>query len=339
MNISILSETQIESAGNICLLEMRNSKGTNVRLINWGASLVSIETIDNKGELSNILLGYSSPLEYIVDTYYMGATIGPFANRIRNALFSVDGKLFYLDRNEGVNINHSGKACVGRKCWNWEVIENSVCFSLLSPHLEGGFPGNLLLNIKYSLTDDDVLLIEYYGMTDAKTYVNLTNHAYFNLDDHTKRISEHWLQINADEILETDSTFIPTGRLVSVKNTPFDFSKGHLIGDYLYDLNNQQIVWNKGYNHYYVFRNVQASMSLLHAASLICPSNGRRVDIFTDYPGMLLYTAGYYCCPDTGVCFETQYYPDTPSHIHFPSCLLSPGEVYYHKTAFKFSID
>lgn len=339
MDISVLSETCIESVGNICLFSLRNTNGTTVKLTNWGASLVSIDTVDNKGSFSNILLGYSGVVDYMQDSYYMGAVIGPFANRICGGKFSIDGKSYFLDCNDGANTNHSGSACIGRKRWEWEILDHGLCFSILSPHLDGGFPGNLLLKVIYSLTENDELVIDYYATTDVKTYVNLTNHAYFNLGNPKEKISTHWLQINASKILETDATFIPTGQCVSVDGTPFDFSFSHPIGDFMFDINNQQIRWNRGYNHYYILNCMATPRSLIHAASLFYPSNGKRVDVFTDYPGMLLYTSGYYCIPDTGVCFETQYFPDTPSHAHFPSCLLNPGNIYRHKTVFKFSIN
>lgn len=337
MRTYVLSETPVNGIGTLVLLRMQNSQGLSVDVTNWGASLVSAIVPDRKGVYGNILLGYNDITDYVRDSYYLGAIIGPFANRIHNACFQIGEETFRLDRNDGMNTNHSGAACIGRKCWHYELTPEGICFSILSPHLSGGYPGNIQIKVYYTLTDDNELHITYWAETDRKTYVNLTNHAYFNLGNATEKITGHLLQIHSLEMVETDSAFIPTGKIVNVKESPFDFSKIHRIGQDLYDKTNQQLVWNKGYNHCYTFHNPEKE--LVCVATLLHPGNGRRMDVFTDYPGMLLYTAGYYRNPDTGICFEAQYFPDTPSHKEFPSCLLSPGENYCHKTVFKFSIN
>lgn len=339
MRTFILSENSINREETICFFRLQNNQGITVDVTNWGAALTAATIPDYKGNFDNILLGYGTAEEYMHDDYYLGAIIGPFANRIQGAKLTIGKETYQLDRNDGINSNHSGSACVGRKCWSWKLTDKGICFSILTRHLEGGYPGNIRITITYSLTDTNELHIDYAAETDRTTYVNLTNHAYFNLGNHEDTITGHLLQVNSPEILETDSAFIPTGRYVDVKGSPFDFLSLRPIGSHLHAPDNQQLVWNKGYNHCYVFNRSAQKIPLAHVASLIHPTNRRRVDVFTDYPGMLLYTAGYYRRPDTGVCFEAQYFPGTPSHPHFPSCLLNPGEQYRHQTIFKFSIN
>jgi aldose 1-epimerase len=339
MKTHITSKKQLDSTSTVCFFRLQNGQGISVDVTNWGATLVAALIPDNKGVCENILLGYQSAEKYINDPFYLGATIGPFANRIGNASFQIDGKTYLLDRNDGMNTNHSGLACIGHKCWQWELTEKGPLFSILSPHLEGGYPGNIRIEVLYSLTETNELHITYRAETDRKTYINLTNHAYFNLGKHDEKIDGHLLQVNSEKRLDTDSAFIPTGKFADTNNSPFDFSQLRPIGQYLHDTSNQQIVWNKGYNHCYELRKQVENKAHQWAATLVHPENKRRVDVFTDYPGMLLYTAGYYRNPDTGVCFEAQYFPDTPSHPDFPSCLIEPGEQYHHQIIFKFSID
>ena len=208
-------------------------------------------------------------------------------------------------------------------------------FLLHSPDMEGGYPGNVQAEVEYQFTETNELTISYHGTTDRPTYLNLTNHAYFNLSGNKRKITEHELMIPAARILETTSQFIPTGQAQDVKDSPFDFSTCRSIGAHLYD-DNEQLHWNKGYNHCYILKE-ESSDTLLTAAVLSDPFSGRRLTVRTDLPGVLLYTAGYLApTPDIGVCLETQYFPDTPSHPHFPSCLLMPGEEYRHRTIYTF---
>ena len=265
----------------------------------------------------------------------MGATVGRFANRIHQASFSIEGTTYLLEKNDGENTNHGGLSSFHKKIWQWKRTDSGIRFLLHSPDMEGGYPGNVQAEVEYQFTETNELTISYHGTTDRPTYLNLTNHAYFNLSGDKRKITEHELMIPAARILETTSQFIPTGQAQDVKDSPFDFSTSRSIGAHLYD-DNEQLHWNKGYNHCYILKE-ESSDTLLTAAVLSDPFSGRRLTVRTDLPGVLLYTAGYLApTPDIGVCLETQYFPDTPSHPHFPSCLLMPGEEYRHRTIYTF---
>lgn len=335
MNITVQPWGVTPSNEPIYLFRLTNETGASIELTNWGATWVSASMVDNNGNLSNVLQGYSSAEEYINDTYYMGATVGRFANRIHQASFSIQDKVYSLEKNDGNNTNHGGTSGFNKKLWEWEQLSNGIRFKLYSPDGEGGYPGNVTVEVTYTFSETNELTIHYQGTTDQPTYLNLTNHAYFNLSGTTEKIDRHILQIPSEQILETTSAFIPTGRFCQVANTPFDFTSPHSIGLHLHD-NNEQIRWNRGYNHCYLLKD-KASNKLQTAAILSDPDSGRMLTVETDLPGILLYTAGYLPMPDTAVCLETQYFPDTPSHAHFPSCLLMPGEEYCQRTVYKFS--
>lgn len=199
-----------------------------------------------------------------------------------------------------------------------------------------GFPGNIRVITDYRFNEDNELSVRHYAETDCATYINMTNHAYFNLCGKGKKITEHRLHIPADRILDTTPAFIPTGKRMNVKNTPFDFTSLKPIGTDLY-ADHEQLLWNKGYNHCYILKD-EISVEMLEAASLYEPVTGRKMTVMTDLPAVLLYTAGYYERPDTAVCLETQFYPDTPSHSDFPSCLVLPEKAYEHCTLFHFQV-
>lgn len=325
-----------DSSGEaIDLLRLTNSSGFYVELTNLGATWVSAVIPSADGSMSNMLLGYGNVEGYLNDIYYTGATVGRFANRIDKATFSIDGVTYHLDKNDGSNTNHGGFSGFDKKVWKWEKRSSGVRFSLFSPNGEGGYPGNVYVSVEYLLNENNELLIYYRGRTDCPTYLNMTNHAYFNLSGDKRKITDHYLQISSDTILDTTSEYIPTGAFINVTGTPFDFTRMKRIGDSLY-VENQQLRQNRGYNHCYVIKKT-SSKEMRQAARLFDPATNRELIVETDLPGILLYTAGYLHFPDTGVCLETQFFPDTPSHPHFPSCLLFPEEEYSYRTLFKFN--
>lgn len=335
--IKITSNTELYTSDGkpVVRIEIKNSSGAYVELSNWGARWLSAFMPDRNGRLANVLVGYESLSDYMTDPYYLGATVGRFANRIGGASFTIGGKMFYLDKNDGENTNHGGTDGFHRKLWQWEELPDGVRFSLDSPDGEGGFPGNVRVIADYRLTEDNELVVRHRAVTDAPTYINLTNHAYFNLSGRMEeKITGHRLQISSRRMLETTPDFIPTGKIVETDGTPFDFFSGKLVGKDLY-ADNEQLLHNKGYNHCYVLKE-RVSPEVLQAASLSDAGTGRKLTVKTDLPSVLLYTAGYYVRPDTAVCLETQFYPDTPSHADFPSCLLLPGEEYDHVSSFRF---
>lgn len=321
----------------VFLFKVVNGTGAYVEFTNWGARWITAAVPDTNGHLTNVIVGYDTLEEYLSDTYYMGATIGRFANRIANASFVIDDITYQLETNDGCNTNHGGTTGFDQKLWQWEELPNGVRFILTSPDGEGGYPGNLDVVVDYCWDECNELTVSYFGKSDKTTYLNMTNHAYFNLSGTREKITSHLLTIPAGRMLDTTPAFIPTGKIIPVANTPFDFTHCKQIGQELY-ADNRQLHNNRGYNHCYVLKE-HPSCDMLQAACLCEPISKRRLTVTTDLPGVLLYTAGYYKFPDTAVCLETQFFPDTPSHSHFPSCLLTPGRAYNQRTIYKFDID
>ena len=321
----------------VYLFRITNRSGSYVELTNWGARWITACIPDKNGKLANVLAGYDDLKDYLTDEYYMGTTIGRFANRIANASFTIDNVKYNLEANDGRHSNHGGTSGSHRKLWQWEELPDGVRFMLDSPDGEGGYPGNIHISVEYRWSEENSLTIRYWGTTDKKTYLNLTNHAYFNLSGTTNKITKHQLTVPTEWMLDTTPECIPTGKIVHIAGTPFDFTSGKFIGKDLY-ADDSQLKYNKGYNHCYVLRRTALDEKVC-AAQLNDPETGRRLTIETDLPGVLLYTAGYYKNPDTAVCLETQFFPDTSSHSHFPSCMLSPGEEYKQQTIYKFSIE
>ena len=310
---------------------LENPAGAAVELTNWGARWLSAIVPDKAGRMANVLLAPDSLLD---DGFYMGAIVGRFANRIGGACFRIDGQTFELEKNDGANTNHGGFSGFDRKLWDWEVMEDGMRFTRVSPDGEGGYPGNVQVSVEYRWNEQNELSILYRGTTDKPTFLNLTNHAYFNLGGHGETITGHVLCIPAHTMLDTTQEFIPTGKRVTVDGTPFDFTTPKSVGRDLH-ANHEQLRWNRGYNHCYVLK-TEKSGEMVEAAVLTDPQSGRRLSVKTDLPSVLLYTAGYYTHPDTAVCLEAQFYPDTPSHPDFPPCLLRPGEEYRQTTVFRF---
>lgn len=319
-------------------ITLTNANGASVRLTNWGARLLEVRIPDREGHLDNVVV---TPEDVIGDTFYMGATVGRFANRIGKAQIIVDGTTYRLDKNDGENTNHGGNIGFDRRLWQWKQTGNTARFTLTSPDGECGFPGTVNVSVEYRWDDDNCLTIIYDGTTDAATYLNMTNHTYFDLSCHNGKqqgaIYGHELQIRSHHILDTTADFIPTGKKVCVDGTPFDFTNAKPIGSDIH-ADNEQLRWNRGYNHCYVLKE-EKSETMIEAATLRDPDSGRWLKVSTDLPSVLLYTAGYFPVPDSAVCLEAQYYPDTPSHPDFPSCLLRPGETHHHTTVFAFGCE
>ncbi len=332
------------SGVEVHLFRLVHKSGAYIELTNYGATWVSAVLPDREGNLSDVILGYDSLTGYLADTAYMGSAVGRFANRIGNARFILNDKTYELDQNDGKNCNHGGFSGFNIKVFDYLIEDNEVVFSLFSPDGEGGLPGNLRLKVTYSFSDDLTVTIHYSAVSDQDTYLNLTNHAYFNLQG-SGNILEHMLYIPYTQMLVTDEFFIPTGEFRNVDNTPFDFSKPKQIGSDIFE-NNPQLINNKGYNHCYVLDNPDAECK--HAAVLYEPKTGRQLDIFTTKPALLIYSAGFlssveagktgHCYfPYAGFCLETQYFPDSPNQPDFPDCVLRKGEIYDHRTEYRFS--
>lgn len=336
MQVSKRILTQTPSGTPVYGFRLTNSAGAYVELTNWGARWLSAVVPDANGVMANVITGYDNEEELMADDFYMGAVIGRFANRIGGAAFTLDGIRYELERNDGDNTNHGGFSGFHRKVWQDELLEDGVRFTLVSPDGEGGYPGTVRVTAEYRWNERNELTLRFGGTTDAPTYLNLTNHAYFNLSGQRGSVEGHELRIPASTILDNTAAFIPTGRRTPVTGTPFDFTRPKAVGRNLHE-DNEQLKWNRGYNHCFILKE-EKSDEMKMAGEVYEPSTGRTLTVCTDYPAVLLYSAGYYTQPTTALCLETQYFPDTPSHADFPSCLLRPGEVFRQQTVYAFGI-
>jgi aldose 1-epimerase len=330
------------------LFTMENANGMVVTLTNYGAKIVSIYAPDRNGKYSDVMLGFNSLDEYRKYSASHGAVVGPFANRIANARFTIDNETYLLPVNNGQACLHSGPDSWYRKVWDFEEKENAVTFRIESPDGEFGFPGNKSAKVTYTLTDDNELKIDYEATTDKKTHINLTNHSYFNLrGEGNGDILDHVLVINADSVSPViDNSMIPTGKIENIKGTPLDFTSPHPIGQRI-DADHPQLIFGSGYDFNYVINS--KSSELAFAASVFEPESGRYMEVFTTEPGVQLYTGNHMRGAETGksgkpytsrsgFCLETQHFPDSPNQPDFPSTLLKPGEVFKSTTIFKFSV-
>ncbi len=341
---------QIEHDGKqVDLFTLKNSNGVTVQLTNYGGKIVSILVPDKNGNMGDVCLGYESASEYIHGAASLGATIDRYANRIAGGQFELNGQVYQLFKNNGPNTIHGGKKGYRFVVWDAEQLnDQSVELSYLSPDGEEGFPGNLLVKVLFTVTDDNELKLDYTATTDKPTVLNLTNHAFYNLKGEGQGdVLDHVLQVNADLFTPTDETAIPTGEFRDVAGTPFDFRTPKPLGQ---DINadNQQLEYAGGYDHNFVLNKEKGELAF--AARLSEPTTGRVMEVFTTEPGLQVYTANSLTGEGTdigkagksygqrsAVCLETQHFPDSPNHPEFPSTVLNPGETYTSTTIYKFS--
>lgn len=330
------------------LFTMKNENGMVVTLTNYGAKIVSIYVPDKNGDFADVMLGFNSLEKYREWGASHGAVVGPFANRIANAQFTIGEETYQLPVNNGEACLHSGPDSWYRKVWDYEQNGNSTVFTLESPDGEFGFPGNKKVKVTYTLTENNELKIDYEVTTDKATHINLTNHSYFNLrGEGNGDILNHVLVINADKSTPVvDESMIPTGEIVDIRGTDLDFTTPHAIGERI-DNDNPQLVFGAGYDFNYVLN--KESNELSFAASAFEPESGRYMEVFTTEPGVQLYSGNHLNGKEigkggkpytarTGFCLETQHFPDSPNQPGFPSTLLNPGETYRSTTIFKFSV-
>jgi len=323
-----------------------------VVLLNYGATVISIDTPDKNGKSANIVSGFSNPEEYLGVHPYFGSVVGRFANRISGAKFELDGELYQLSLNEKVNQLHGGWEGFDRKIWKAEAVSSkSVTFSYVSKDGEEGYPGNLSAVVKYSLSDENTLLIEYSATTDKPTIVNLTNHSYFNLsgfEDPT--VLDHTLQIFADSYTVKNQTNTSSGEIRKVEGTALDFQSPKKIGEGV-----DEFGADMGYDHNFVLSKMPPGKysfdkTKFKVAILKNEASGRIMNVYTDQPGMQVYTSNWWNGDITGahtapyikhgaVALETQAWPDSPNHEAFPSTVLRPGEEYRSFTAYEFLVE
>lgn len=329
---------------------LKNKRGMFVEIITYGGIITSWNAPDKNGDNQNIVLGFDSLTQYERNNPYFGALIGRYGNRIAKGKFSVEGFEYSLDINDGQNHLHGGSTGFDKVVWNvLESGENdSISFlvlSYISPDLEMGYPGTLQTTVTYTLNNQNALSVKYEATTDKPTIVNFTQHSYFNLSGNfSKTILDHELFIDADAYLPVDPTLIPLGTLDPVTNTPFDFTQSKKIGQ---DINNknQQLSTGKGYDHCWVLN----GSGFRKVCELYHPDSGRLLTISSDEPGLQFYSGnfldgtlpayggGTYAFR-SGLCLETQHFPDSPNQPSFPSVILKPGEKYESNTKFQFSV-
>ena len=319
----------------VALWTLTNPQGTRVKVAAYGALLVSIETADRKGKFDHITLSYRSLDEALAGGVF-GSVIGRFANRIGDGGFTLDGQRHdLLSFNEKTRVHiHGGTRGFHRQLWSGragtDVDGAFVTLTLTSPDGDEGYPGRVEVAVTYRLSDDNILRIDYRGTTDKPTHLNLTNHAYFNLAGSGDTLTPR-LTMTCREVLEVDENKVPTGKILSVEGGPFDFRAGKAIGADI------DAVPDGGYDHCFA---VAGKSELTAFAFLTDPASGRTMAIATTKPGVQIFTANHF--KDNphprwgGICFETQFYPDTPNRPGFPSSVLRPGEEYRHTTEFRF---
>jgi aldose 1-epimerase len=330
------------------LYTLTNARGIQVRITNYGATVVSITTPDRSGTLGDIVLGFDTFDRYKTNGSFLGVVVGRYGNRIARGRFSLDGTEYTLATNNGPNHLHGGLRGFDKVVWTARAVDTaegpSVQLEYLSRDGEEGYPGNLSATVVYTLTDQDELRIDYSATTDQKTVVNLTNHSYFNLAG-SGDILAHEVEINADRFTPVDGTLIPTGVLQPVEGTPFDFRRATPIGARI-DQPDAQLRFGGGYDHNFVLNREGAGVSL--AARVTDPSSGRILEVRTTEPGVQFYTGnfldgtiqgkgGQVYQKRAGFCLETQHFPDSPNHPTFPSTVLEPGQRYETTTVFAFS--
>lgn len=322
------------------------------RIITYGAIVVSLKAADRDGESADIVLGYDSLEGYLGgNPAFLGAVIGRYANRIANGTFELAGKKYSLPKNDGENSLHGGTRGFDKVVWQAKQISSGVELTYVSKDGEQGYPGTLTAVVRYTLRDN-TLRVEYFATTDAATIVNLTQHSYFNLAGQGNGdILGHQLKINASRFTPVDKTLIPTGKSAPVASTPFDFREATPIGQRIND-DHEQLRFGRGYDHNWgLDGNIvldAPSGKLTQAAELYHPGSGRVLQVWTTEPGIQFYSGNFLDGSITGkdgkvyghrsgLCLETQHFPDSPNQPNFPSTVLKPGERYHSVTEFRFS--
>ncbi|RZJ68765.1 MAG: galactose mutarotase [Flavobacterium sp.] len=319
------------------LYTLQNKNGMQLRVSDYGATVTSLQVPTKSGEMIDTVLGFENLQDYL-DAYdlpsapYFGAAIGRYAGRIARAHFSLNGKQFVLNANENGNTLHGGNVGFGQKIWNVKRLlpgnNPSITLSLVSADTDEHFPGKLTVELTYTLTEENEFIVEYKAITTEDTVVNLTHHSYFNLDGHDKNVTDQLLTVNSNKIVETDSKNIPTGNFVELQNHAFDFSQAKPCPQSI----DNTFVLEGDYGQ---------------AATLYSPGKKLKMSVFTNQPGVHIYVGGN--CFDrikgkegadyhalSGICFETQNFPDAPNHANFPSSMLRKDSIYHHKTIYKF---
>lgn len=334
------------------LYTLTNASGMEVCVTNFGGRIVSVMVPDRNGEMKDVVLGFDNIANYadkVNSPSDFGASIGRYANRIKNGVIVVDGETIQLPKNNFGHCLHGGP-----DGWQYQVYDavqpdgSSVVMTMVSPDGDSAFPGNVIATVTMKLTDDNAIDIRYEAVTDRKTVVNMTNHSYFNLSgDPSRRVDNHILYINSDTYTPVDHTFMTTGEILPVEGTPMDFMTPVAIGNNIRNFDFQQIMFGNGFDHNWCLNTAGDDTQV--AARAYCPETGICLEVFTDEPGVQFYSGNFLdgsCTGKNGVvyqqstafCLETQKYPDTPNKPDWPSAFLEPGQKYTSHCVYRFSI-
>lgn len=336
---------------DIDLYTLKNVAGMTVKITNFGGTIVSWTAPDKNGKYEDITLGCDSIAGYEKGVPYFGAIVGRYGNRIAKGKFKLEGKTYTLATNNGANHLHGGIKGFDKVVWTATPIEGpdvALKLTYTSKDMEEGYPGNLSVEVVYTLLRDNALKIEYTATTDKTTVVNLTNHAYFNLTgDMNNTILDHEIALNCDKFLPVDKTLIPTGELKSVEGTPLDFMTSTKIGARINDTLDEQIKFGGGYDHAWIIKD--HTTDIHEAAAVYEPTSGRVMEVLTTEPAIQFYTGnflngtivgkgGVIYKKRSGLCLETEHYPDSPNQPRFPTTTLKPKETYKTTTVYRFSV-
>jgi len=342
-----------ETGRLVKLYTLTNANGVELRAMNYGGIILSLRVPDRDGTFDDVVLGYETLAAYVDESPYFGAIVGRYANRIARGRFTLNGKTYDLATNNGPNHLHGGTVGFDQRVWAARPFVDEhgagIELSYTSPDGEEGYPGTLDTTVRYTLTDDNQLIVYYQATTTETTPVNLSQHTYFNLaGDGRRDVLDHRLMLNANRFTPVDATLIPTGALHPVAGTPFDFTSPTPIGARI-DADHPQIAYGGGYDHNFVLdRSAAGKDSLALAARVVEPQTGRVMTVHTTEPGVQFYTGNFLDGSLTGkdgavydrhygFCLETQHFPDSPNQSNFPSTILQPGETHRSRTIFTFS--
>lgn len=330
---------------------LTNANGIQVKILNYGGIIQAVEVPDKDGKMGDVVLGFDSLDQYIKQSPYFGALIGRFGNRIAKGTFTLNDSTYHLFINDGPNSLHGGKVGFDKKIWDVTPFTTDSTEGLklhyLSKDGEEGYPGNLDVYVTYTLNNDNALRIDYEATTDKATVLNLTNHAYWNLNNGKGKATDELLMLNADYFLPVDSSLIPTGEMRPVKGTPMNFLQPTAVGSHINDDYDQLHLVHGGFDHCWVL-NTHGDLNQV-AASVLDTTNGRFLQVYTTEPGIQFYSGNFLdstlhgthgnVYPKHGcIVLETEHYPDSPNKPAFPTTVLEPGDTFHSSTIYKFSV-
>jgi aldose 1-epimerase len=331
---------------------LTNAAGMVVKILDFGGIIRAIHVPDRAGQFADVALGFDTLERYLTDSPYFGALIGRYGNRIGKGRFTLDGKTVQLPVNNGANHLHGGDPGFDKVLWTAEVEEGTLVLRYRSADGEQGYPGNLDVTVRYSLTDDNAIVVRFQATTDQPTPVNLTQHSYFNLHGVAVGggdILDHVLTLDADRFVPIDAGAIPLGPLAPVTGTPFDFRRPRTIGARIED-EDRQLIHGIGYDHCWVLNRLEGSRELQRAVHVLEPVSGRVLELWTQEPGVQFYSGNFLDGSLTGkggrqydfrsgFCIEPEHFPDSPNQSAYPNTILRPGEMYATESRFAFSVE